>query len=127
VKLGLFFLGIILLGLAFEFVEHNDKEWGTIDLFLLEEAKWNPSSYVYFAGESLAYIFLALIIRKLTPFRHVALAYIVIESIDLIDFFVTKNGPWFDFYGWPITYNIIKVMVFVIFLTYEYARNLITS
>lgn len=125
-KLGLLFLGIIFLGFCFEFIEHMDNKWGKIDLFYLTDAQWNPSSYVYFTGESLAYIALALIIRNLTPYKHIALAFIIVESIDLIDFYVTKNGAWFVFYGWPITYNIIKLVIFVLFLTYEFVCNKFT-
>lgn len=122
-KLGLLFLFIIVLGFCFELVEHLDKEWGKIDLFVLKDEQWNPSSYVYFAGESIAYIALALMIYKLTPHKHIALAFVIIESVDLIDFFITKNGPWFEFQGWPITYNIIKLVIFTVFLTYEFTIN----
>lgn len=126
-KLGLFFLGIILLGFCFEFVEHLDNKLGTIDLFYLRDVKWNPSSYVYFTGESLAYIAMGLMIRKLTTYKHIALAFVVVESIDLIDFYITKNDLWFTFYGWPITYNVIKVFVFTLFFCYELIRNTSTG
>jgi hypothetical protein len=119
-KLGLFFLGIISLGFCFEIAEHFDKIWGKVDLFLLTDAQWNPSSYVYFTGESLAYIALALVIRQFSPYKHIALAFVIIESIDLIDFYMTKSGPWFEFHGWPVTYNLIKLTIFVLFLIYEF-------
>lgn len=126
-KLGLFFLGIILLGFCFEFVEHLDSKLGTIDLFYLRDVKWNPSSYVYFTGESIAYIAMGLMIRKLTPYKHIALAFVVVESIDLIDFYVTKNDLWFEFRGYPITYNVIKVFIFTLLLGYDFIRNTSTS
>lgn len=125
-RLGLFFLGIITLGFCFELAEHFDSQWGKVDLFLLKDEQWNPSSYVYFVGESVAYIGLALMIRKLTPYKHIALAFVIIESVDLIDFFVTKNGPWFEFHGWPVTYNVVKLSIFVLFLTYEFISTQFT-
>lgn len=126
-KLGVFFFGIILIGLAFEFVEQMDDKWGRIDLFIIEDEQWNPSSYVYFIGESIAYIALALVIRHYTKHKHVATSFIVVESIDLMDFFLTKNGVWFTYHHWPITYNIIKVVIFVFLMltmaVYELSRD----
>lgn len=100
-----------------------DSEWGKVDLFLLSDAQWNPSSYVYFTAESLAYIALALQIRKITPYKHITLAFVVVESIDLIDFYATKNGPWFEYHHWPVTYNLIKLVIFALFLIYEFSVN----
>jgi hypothetical protein len=133
-KIAFFFLGILLLGLSFEFAEQMDAKWGKIDLFYLRDEQWNPSSYVYFAGESLAYIALASFamhlvskIPTLSPYRHFVLIFIVLESIDLVDFFFSKSGLWFEYRGYPITYNIVKVLIFILVIIYEYAWDYITS
>lgn len=126
-RLGLFFFGIILMGLCFEFVEQMDDKWGKIDLFILADARWNPSSYVYFTCESIAYIALAFGIKWYTKYKSVATSFIIVESIDLFDFFLTKNDVWFKYYDWPITYNIIKVVIFVFLMltmaVYDLSRD----
>jgi hypothetical protein len=119
------------MGLCFEFVEQMDYKWGKIDLFILKDEQWNPSSYVYFACESIAYIALAFVIRHYTKYKHVATSFIIVEAIDLMDFFLTKNGIWFTYQEWPITYNIIKVVIFVFLMltmaVYELSRDTSTS
>lgn len=130
-KWGFLFLGLLILGLTFELVEGwADKKWGEVDLFWCINAKMNPSSYVYYNNETLERIILALFIRYLMslnevlkPFRHFATAFAILETIDLIDFWITGNTLWFLFHGWPVTFNIIKLAIFVILLTYEFISN----
>lgn len=131
-KFGLFFFAIILLGLIFEIcVGTLDKQFGRVDLFLMSNRIIYPSSYVYYSGETLIYIAFALMIRHFSINKHYATAFIIVESIDFIDFWITNNSLWFEFQGWPITFNIIKVVVFVLFLltmaVYELSRDTSTS
>lgn len=131
-KYGFFFFVIILVGLAFEIVAGTlDNRHGRIDLFFLSDRVIYPSSYVYYTGEALTYIAIAVVIRHFSINKHYATAFIIVESIDLIDFWITDNSLWFEFSGWPITFNIIKVVIFVLFLltmaVYELSRDVAAS
>lgn len=125
-KWGFLFLGLILLGLLFELAEGwADKKYKEVDLFWGINARMNPSSYVYYNNETLERIILALFIRYLMsfvtfirPFRYFATAFAILEAIDLIDFWITGNTLWFEYYGWPVTYNIIKFLVFTLLMIY---------
>jgi len=134
-KFGLIFFCFLLLGLVFEFVEEwADKKWGEVDLFFIIDAKINPSSYAYYTNETLERIFLALFIRHLMSvidnikcFKEYATAFIILESIDLIDFWMTGNTLWFLYHEVPITFNVIKVAIFMIAIIANETNRSITS
>jgi hypothetical protein len=121
-------------GLGYELMLPYDDRWGRVDLFLHSDRAIYPSSYFYYSGETILYILLAVLIMRLmakipaiSEFKHFALVFIVLEFGDLLDFWITDNDLWFEFRGWPITYNVIKVLVFILVLIYEYAWDYFTS
>lgn len=132
---GFFFFVLLFLGITFEIAEGwADKKWGEVDLFLLIDAKMSPSSYVYYNNETLERILLALFIRYLMsmidflkPYRHYAMAFAVLEGIDLIDFWLNGNTLWFEYQGYPITFNVIKFLVFILVIIYDYALDYLTD
>lgn len=134
-KWGVLFFALILLGLTFEFTEFwLDKEWGEVDLFFLIDAKMYPSSYIYYNNETSERIILALItwrlmlrIDSIKDFAHYAAVFAMVEGLDLIDFWATGNTMWFQFREYPVTFNAVKILIYLFYLTYEYARSLATS
>lgn len=129
-KWGFFFFGVILFGLMYEFSELWLDERGKVDLFLRSDRQIYPSSYIYYSAETLSYIFLALAVRRLMysiesldQYKHFATSFSILEGIDFIDFWITGNSLWFEFRGYPITYNVIKVFIFTVLLGHELIRR----
>lgn len=124
---GLLFLALLIFGLLFEFSELLlDERWGKVDLFFRLNHQMYPSSYIYYAGETLTYIFLGLVVRHLMsliertkPYKHFATAFVILETIDFIDFWVTGNSLWFEYREYPITYNVVKVFIFTVLFGHE--------
>ena len=54
------------------------------------------------------------LIHGLDHAKQYVLLFIILESIDLIDFWVTNNDLWFLYREVPITFNVIKVAIFMI-------------
>lgn len=133
-RYGFFFFGLVLFGLGYELMLPYDDQFGRVDLFLNSDRAIYPSSYFYYSGETILYILLAVLImwlmskiQAISEYKHYALVFIVLELGDLIDFWITNNEFWFEFRGHPITYNVIKVLVFILVLLYEYVLDILTS
>lgn len=127
-RLGFYFLSILLLGLFFELVHPIEKAYlpGPRNFFLLASNTMHLRSFVYYLGEHLTYILLGLIIFFEVPFAKLyAGTFIILEIIDAFDFWVTANGNWCIIQGWPITFNVIKFLVFVLVITFHMTWKLL--
>jgi hypothetical protein len=131
---GLFFLGLLLLGLVYEISELYLDQWGKVDLFLCHDREMYPSSYIYYSNENIGRIILALGVRKLMllvdflkPFSYFATAFVILESIDLVDFWLTRNSLWFEFRGYPITFNVLKIFIFTVLFGHEFIHRNIAA
>lgn len=116
-KIGLYLLSILLLGLFFELSEPIEKAFfpGQRDFFLLVDYTMHFRSFVYYICEHLTYILLALIIY---PYAKLyAGTYIILELLDAFDFWITANSTWFEIGEWPVTFNVIKFALFVLVIT----------
>lgn len=129
-RYGFYFLCIILIGLLFEIAEPLDKIYSPnrIDLFLLADKKLYLSSYVYYTCEHVIYFLLAFIIfKEVSAARIFAIAFCILEVMDCLDFWITANGPWFPVGKWPITFNVIKVVIFMLvlinYVAYRYSTD----
>ena len=71
--------------------------------------------------------YLMSLISFLKPYQHYAMAFAVLESIDLVDFWLNGNTLWFEYKGYPITFNVIKFLVFILVIIYDYALDFLTS
>lgn len=119
-KIGLYFLCVLLLGLFFELAEPIEKAFfpGQRNFLLLVEYPMYFRSFVYYICEHLTYILLALIVFFEVPEAKLyAGTFMILEFLDGIDFWVTGNGTWATIDGWPITFNVIKVSLFVLVIT----------
>jgi hypothetical protein len=133
-KIAGFLFSILIFGMLFELVASFDDQIGRVDLFFFYEHQMWPSSYAYYAEGHFNQIAFALLIHYLVAFiprfyiaHPFTLAFIVIESLDFLDFWATGNTKWFDFHEWPITFNVVKVFIFVAVSAYEYLGHHITS
>jgi len=130
-KYGVYFLAILIIGLFFELAEPIEEEYfpGLRDLFLLSSHRMHVSSFVYYICEHLTNALLALTVYKLLSViilfyntqafkqaQFFTVVYGSLEIADAFDFWITANSTWSEVGGWPITFNTIKVFVFVVFL-----------
>lgn len=129
-KLGFALFGIILLGLVFEVVEAYESTWfppkGINNFFIAFNYPMHLSSMVYYFIETLTYIALASLIWFRPEVNHFLKSFILLEFLDMVDFAVTGNTTWFRYQELPITFNVIKVLVFGSLLAYECIRNFFT-
>lgn len=105
----------LLTTLAFSVVFLFYSPTGNIG-FLFSDMTLALSTWVYFLFEHLILVLLAVIIVELEPrYRIAAIAYLTIQVIDTLDYILTYGEPWFAFISW----NMIKLLIFIIAITYE--------
>lgn len=129
-KFGFFFLGLVVIGVMFEAATWVDDNWlpGQRDFFLFADHKMHFSSIVYYTIEHVVYFLLGLFIYSFVHVtRPYSMAFCMFEILDIGDFFATANGSWFFFMGLPVTFNVIKVVVFVLLIIWNYAASRISS
>lgn len=129
-KFGFYFLSLLFIGLLFEIALPIQKTYfpNEESLFLLSDHKMYFRSYVYYTCEHIIYFLLALMVSvEIKQARMYATLFCVLELGDIADFWITANGDWFEYQGYPITYNVIKVLVFILVIIYEYAWDFLTS
>jgi hypothetical protein len=120
----LFMFSVMLLGIVFLVVPDAPPQ----DFFPFADMKVTPEWYVYYLIESLIIIiFAGYLVVESKDFKTVAVVFLILQTIELIDFVLTYNMAWFEYRGYPITYNVIKVLVFILVLIYEYAWDYFTS
>lgn len=132
-----FFFSILMIGLLFEIskpIQHNFFP-NRLNWFSFYDYPMYLSSLVYYLSEHLiailfgayiAYMFYRILkgraavseLRNAIPF---AIIYTVLEGLDAVDFVFTGNTEWFQIWGWPITFNAIKVFIFILSMSYTYA------
>ncbi len=121
---GLFF-AILLLGVIYDFVEMREAKWfppdGVRNFFLIKPYTMHLSSMVYYSQEFITYIALVfhgvLFKGKVNAFFWM---FVILTGMDLVDFWMTGNTEWFVYRKIPITFNIVKVFVFLLLIYYEF-------
>lgn len=95
-----------------------------VDLFPYADVKVTPEWYAFYACKHLILITFALFIFKESDKYKVALlCFLLIHIVGLIDFGLAYGLPWFDFRGYPIGFNLIKICIFMLAIGYEYYRE----
>lgn len=121
------FLVIVLIGVSFEVSAYFEKFWpGYYRFFLTNDYEMLVRSYVYYIAEHVTIIILATWVYRAT-LNRVALIYVVVEWGDLGDFIVTGNTVWFHSGELPVTYNVIKVLIFVLVICHELINRIISD
>lgn len=95
-----------------------------IDFFPYSEMKTTLEWYVFYFCEHLILIVFALFIyQESDKYRTALLVFLLIQIADLIDFCLTYGFVWFTISGYPIGFNLIKIVIFMLAIAYEYRRD----
>lgn len=114
-----FFLVILIAGILFEVSQPIENKFfpEKQNWFILYNYPMALSSHVYYIIEHFITISSGVFIAKnVDRVRKYAIFYTVLEGVDLLDYFLTGNTMWFEIWGWPITYNAVKISLFVLFV-----------
>lgn len=115
-----FFGVIILFEVAFNLIPYKPNA-PTYDLFLWSDVHVTAVSYVYFLFEHLAKIYLCVLLlsdaNKQTRFITGAFTFLVVA--DFIDFLGGFNTPYRVIGSFPISYNILQAILFIVFCFIE--------
>lgn len=121
----LFFLfSVMFLGVVFMIVPDSPAQ----DFFPFADMKVTPEWYTYYVVEHVIIIIFSLhFYIEATDDKKIILLFLILQIIDLVDFMLTYNMTWFLYHGHPITFNIIKVLVFGLALSYEFIKRFAAS
>lgn len=69
--------------------------------------------YVYLAGEKISRMLIFYAFYLVTKLKIVNV-FFLIECVDLIDFMIIANKPWFQILGFDVEFNTLKLCIIVI-------------
>lgn len=100
----------ILLGLVFMALPDNTTPK---DFFLFYDINLTFQTYVYFLFEHFIIIILSYIIAvESRQYKNEVRIFFWLQVLDLVDYVLTYNTPWFHVFNFPISMNVIMVTVF---------------
>lgn len=109
----------LLLSCAFLAVPESQP----YDFFPFSDSKVTAEWYVFYLCEHLILIVFAFFIFMESDQYKFALGlFLLIQVMDTADFMLTYSDPWFYLNDTPITFNIVKVLIFTCVLAYESIR-----
>lgn len=120
-----FLLGLIMvMGLIWEIVPQPDANAKTYDWFLFYDYAIAPQWYAYFTMQHLVVIVLSLIILDIvkTLYSVPVKWFILLQTGQLVDFWLTYNTTWFHIGVLPVTMNLTQIFIFGVVLT-VYGRS----
>lgn len=100
-----------LVGLLFDLIPFAPAQ--PQKLFILSDSEITLEWYVYLAGEKIARMIIFYAFFVATKFKIVNL-FFWIECIDLIDFMLWMNRPWFQILSFDVEFNTLKPCIIVI-------------
>lgn len=90
------------------------------DYFIFSEMKLYPATYIYFLLEKITVIILAYIIaNESTEYRTAIWVFFWLLCADAVDFALSYNTVWVNLDGFPVSMNILKVVVFIVAILRE--------
>lgn len=100
-----------VVGLLFDLIPFSPAQ--PQKLFILIEHKITLEWYAYLAGEKIArmIIFYAFFVATKLQIVNV---FFWLECLDLIDFMLWMNKPWFQILGFDVEFNTLKLCIIVI-------------
>lgn len=102
----------LFFGVTFLVIPDNFTPYS---FFPFSAQKLTFQTYLYFGFEHLTLIALAYIIaREETKFKHIAWAYLIVQSAHLIDYLLTYNSIWFFIGSFPVSINTVGFGVFTV-------------
>lgn len=91
-----------------------------IDFFPFSDMKTTLEWYVFYLCEHLILIVFALFIYMESDKYKIALfVFLLIQIADTIDFCLTYGFVWFHLDKYPVGFNLIKIVIFMIAIAYE--------
>lgn len=125
-RFGWLYLSIILIGLLFEVAKPMD------DIYFPDGVDWFPlldktiafSSWVYYLAEHAIELLIVITLYiEIVEARVYTMIYGYLALFDMFDYIMIGNAEWFNINGWPVSFNVIKVMLFALFLACEFYRT----
>lgn len=114
-----------------------DKDPNSIAFFcnnFLPWAQWclcdvelYPDTYLYFLFVHLGFLLLAVFIFfNGQEFKNALLIFVLIHTVDVVDYLVMYGQTWFYYSSYPISWNMLRVVVFSLSIFNE-SLNLISE
>lgn len=95
-----------------------------VDFFPYSDVKVTPEWYAHYMSRHLVLIVFALFIYKESDkYKTALLWFLLIHIAGLIDFCLTYGFVWFTINGYEIGFNLIKIVIFMLAIAYEYRRE----
>ena len=115
-----FIFSVMILGVVFLIVPNGEP----YDFFPYAQMKVTGEWYVYYILQHLIFIFFALfLVMETDDYPKSTFVFFLLQIGELIDFLLTYNTTWFEVRGWPVTFNVLKVFVFLLAVSYEFLCN----
>lgn len=109
---------LLLLSLSFSTVFIFTPDTEPKDYFLFSDQKLTLETHLFFLFEHLILVILAIALWiDATKYRTALFVYIVIQSLDTLIYLLAYGN--FRFEDIPISWNFIKIMIFVLAIVYE--------
>ncbi len=119
------FFGIILIfQTVFNFIPYN-KNAPTYELFLFSSQHMTEVQWVYFTFEHISIIYLCLLLVWDSSYRidkkgmYFNQVFAALTFLDFVDFICFANAPYTIVGGFPISYNILQAITYVVFCYFE--------
>jgi hypothetical protein len=95
------------------------------DLFPYSDHKITLENYVYYIFE---HLFLMLILFmwfcECSDYsKDYVRAFLILQSVDFIDYLLSYNAEYFTLYNYPVSYNTIMIFTYMIYLTMKYGTD----
>lgn len=100
-----------LVGLIFDMIPFSPAQ--PQKLFILIDHKITLEWYIYLAGEKIARMIIFYAFFVATKLKIVNV-FFWLECLDLIDFMLWMNKPWFQILGFDVELNTLKLCIIVI-------------
>jgi hypothetical protein len=115
-KLILLFVAL-LMGMVFTMLPAGSSVIG----FPFNESEIRLIDYLYFLMEHVVIIIFSFIIySEAQTYRQPLKIFMVLMILDMIDFTMTFNNPWFYLEGFAVSMNTVSVMVFGAAIIHSY-------
>lgn len=115
----LLLLSTLLLSVVFML----SPETKPYDFFPLADTEVTLEFYIYYLCEHLILVVFAFFIyMESDKYKFSLLVFLLIQVADIVDFCLTYGSAWFEMLGHPITFNVIKILVFILAIEYEFLR-----
>lgn len=109
-----------IFGLIFLLVPMKNN---MVDFFPFSDFQIYPVNHVYYICEKLTMIVLAYVIyNEATKYRGAIHIFFLLLCADLVDYLLCYGAVWGYVNGFPISFNVIKCLIFGLTILYVWVR-----